>query len=53
MKYFSAEIFNKQQLPEKAKPVIRKNNIQSEDSIYFVEARKSSGNCVVILIYKS
>jgi tetratricopeptide (TPR) repeat protein len=38
--YFSAEIYNKQLLPEKAKPLYEKIIFSHEDSIYFVEARK-------------
>lgn len=38
--YFSAEIYNKQLLPEKAKPLYEKIIFNHEDSIYFVEARK-------------
>ena len=38
--YFSAEIYNKQLLPEKAKPLYEKVLFNHQDSIYFVEARK-------------
>jgi hypothetical protein len=38
--YFSAEIYNKQFLPEKAKPLYEKILFNHQDSIYFVEARK-------------
>jgi tetratricopeptide (TPR) repeat protein len=38
--YFSAEIYNKQLLPEKAKPLYEKILFNHQDSIYFVEARK-------------
>jgi tetratricopeptide (TPR) repeat protein len=38
--YFSAEIYNKQSLPEKAKPLYEKILFNHQDSIYFVEARK-------------
>jgi hypothetical protein len=38
--YFSAEIYNKQSLPEKAKPLYEKVLFNHQDSIYFVEARK-------------
>lgn len=40
--YFSAEIYNKKlNEPEKAKPLYEKILFNHEDSIYFVEARKS------------
>lgn len=38
--YFSAEIYNKQLIPEKAKPLYEKILFSHQDSIYFVEARK-------------
>ncbi|MBG6186900.1 tetratricopeptide repeat protein [Flavobacterium sp. CAN_S2] len=38
--YFSAEIYNEQLLPEKAKPLYEKVLFNHQDSIYFVEARK-------------
>ncbi len=38
--YFSAEIYNKQSLPEKAKALYEKVLFNHQDSIYFVEARK-------------
>lgn len=38
--YFSAEIYNKQLLPEQAKPLYEKVLFNHQDSIYFVEARK-------------
>ena len=38
--YFAAEIYNKQAVPEKAKPLYEKIIFGHEDSIYFVEARK-------------
>ncbi|MBC7748240.1 MAG: tetratricopeptide repeat protein [Methylotenera sp.] len=38
--YFSAEIYNKQLRPEKAKPLYEKILFNHQDSIYFVEARK-------------
>ncbi|WP_426090482.1 tetratricopeptide repeat protein [Flavobacterium sp. DSR3-2] len=38
--YFSAEIYNKQLIPEKAKPLYEKVLFHHQDSIYFVEARK-------------
>jgi tetratricopeptide (TPR) repeat protein len=38
--YFSAEIYNKQLIPEKAKPLYEKILFNHQDSIYFVEARK-------------
>ncbi|MFV8368698.1 tetratricopeptide repeat protein [Flavobacterium sp. LB2R40] len=38
--YFSAEIYNKQLLSEKAKPLYEKVLFHHQDSIYFVEARK-------------
>jgi tetratricopeptide (TPR) repeat protein len=38
--YFSAEIYNKQIIPEKAKPLYEKILFSHQDSIYFVEARK-------------
>jgi tetratricopeptide (TPR) repeat protein len=48
---FSAEIYNKKlKETEKAKPLYEKDN--SITDIYFVEARKTSGNWE-ILIYKS
>jgi hypothetical protein len=41
---FSAEIYNnKLQEPDKSKTTLRKLFFNHEDSIYFVEARKSSG----------
>ena len=40
--FFSAEIFNKKlEIPEKAKPLYEKIIFNHQDSIYFVEARKS------------
>jgi tetratricopeptide (TPR) repeat protein len=40
--FFSAEIFNKKlDIPEKAKPLYEKIIFNHQDSIYFVEARKS------------
>jgi tetratricopeptide (TPR) repeat protein len=40
--FFSAEIFNKKlEAPEKAKPLYEKIIFNHQDSIYFVEARKS------------
>ena len=38
--YFSAEIYNKQLIPEEAKPLYEKVLFHHQDSIYFVEARK-------------
>jgi tetratricopeptide (TPR) repeat protein len=40
--FFSAEIYNKQlKLPEKAKPLFEKVIFNHQDSIYFVDARKT------------
>jgi hypothetical protein len=44
-------IIKKLKETDKAKPLYEKIIFNHEDSIYFVEARKTSGNCGETLIY--